>query len=152
HLPELLSPAQPQALQVAAVRGLAMHNEPSVGPLLVAPWQSYSPEVRREALDALMARKERVQHLLTAIEKKEVLAAQLEPSRVAQLRKYPDAAVRARANKLLAGQIAPARQKVVDDYQNVLDLKGDAGRGKALFKKTCAVCHRLENEGKEVGA
>src|SRR5205823_7999714 len=25
------------------------------------------------------------------------------------------------------------------------------GRGKAVFKRTCATCHRLENEGTEVG-
>ena len=47
--------------------------------------------------------------------------------------------------------VAPERQKVVDAYRPALDLKGDRTRGKALFKKTCATCHRLENEGYEVG-
>src|SRR5207248_920526 len=32
-----------------------------------------------------------------------------------------------------------------------LDLKADAARGKLVFKKNCATCHRLENEGFEVG-
>ena len=30
-------------------------------------------------------------------------------------------------------------------------LTADVARGKAVFKKTCATCHRLENEGTEVG-
>src|SRR5262249_61135967 len=43
------------------------------------------------------------------------------------------------------------RQKVMKDYASVVGLKGDATRGKALFAKTCFVCHRLEGIGHEVG-
>src|SRR5207244_5877149 len=56
-----------------------------------------------------------------------------------------------RARMLLAGQTSPDRRKVVEEYAAALELKGDAARGKAAFKKTCATCHRLENEGVEVG-
>jgi putative heme-binding domain-containing protein len=80
-----------------------------------------------------------------------VLAGQLEPFRLDQLRKYPNAKLRARAQTLLAGLATPDRRKVLEDYQAALDLKGDGTRGKAVFKKTCATCHRLENEGVEVG-
>src|SRR5437764_9536296 len=48
--------------------------------------------------------------------------------------------------------MASVRQKVVDAYRVALDLRGDRTRRKALFKKHCATCHRLENEGFEVGA
>src|SRR5207253_7292738 len=53
--------------------------------------------------------------------------------------------------KLLAGQVASDRKKVVDSYRSALELKGETSRGKAVFKKTCITCHRLENEGTEVG-
>jgi putative heme-binding domain-containing protein len=89
--------------------------------------------------------------LLTAIEKKQVVAGQIEPARLDQLRKYPNATIRKRAQALLAGQTTPDRRKVLEDYQAALDLKADAARGKAVFKKVCATCHRLENEGVEVG-
>src|SRR5262249_26407316 len=56
-----------------------------------------------------------------------------------------------RALAALAGQTAPDRKKVVDEYQAALDLKAEADRGKAVFKKNCTTCHRLENEGVEVG-
>jgi putative heme-binding domain-containing protein len=59
--------------------------------------------------------------------------------------------VRQKALQLLAGQADSDRQKVVDAYRPALELKPDATRGKAIFKKTCATCHRLENEGIEVG-
>src|SRR4029453_5594464 len=59
--------------------------------------------------------------------------------------------VRQRALRLLARQPGSDRQAVVDAYRPALDLAADTARGKAVFKKTCATCHRLENEGTEVG-
>src|SRR5262249_27076280 len=67
------------------------------------------------------------------------------------LRKHKDAKLRQRAQKLLAGQIAPDRAKVVKAYQDVLDLKADVVRGKVVFKKVCSTCHQLEKVGVEVG-
>ena len=32
-----------------------------------------------------------------------------------------------------------------------MDLKNDVARGRLVFRKTCAVCHRLEDHGVEVG-
>ncbi|HMF17378.1 MAG TPA: c-type cytochrome, partial [Gemmataceae bacterium] len=131
---------------------LSQHTNPKVADLLLKTWGGYSPSIRREVLEALLSRPERVQTLLDAIAKKKVLAGQLEPARLDQLRKHPNPKLRQQALKLLAGQVAPDRQKVVAAYQAALDLKGDAIRGKAVFQKTCATCHRLENVGVEVGA
>jgi putative membrane-bound dehydrogenase-like protein len=150
-LREMLGPQNPGEVQLAAVRALSAHDHADVADLLLGGWGSYSPVVRREVLEALFARPARLKRLLDAIKQKQVHAGQLDPFRVQQLRKYPDARIRQRAETLLAGQAAPERQKIVADYQSALDLKADVGRGKALFKKTCATCHRLENEGVEVG-
>jgi putative membrane-bound dehydrogenase-like protein len=149
---KLLVPQTPVELQAAAVRSLANHDDTKVGELLLVAWKGSSPSLRREILDALLARGGRVQQLLDAIEHKQVLASQLEPAKLALLRKHPDAKIRARAEKLLKDQIAPARQEVIERYQAAkLAEKPDAARGKLVFKKTCATCHRLENEGTEVG-
>jgi putative membrane-bound dehydrogenase-like protein len=150
-LPDLLAPRQPGEVQLAAVHALAAQDNAKVADVLLAQWGSYGPTLRREVLETMFARPERVRKLLGAMEQKQVLAGQLEPARLALLRKYPDARVRQQAQKLLAGQVAPARQKVVEDYRQALALKGETARGKAIFKKTCATCHRLENEGTEVG-
>jgi putative membrane-bound dehydrogenase-like protein len=151
-LPRLLVPQEPQEVQLAAIRALGQHTNLKVADLLLKSWGGYSPSVRREVLEALLSRPERVQTLLDAIAKKKVLAGQLEPARLEQLRKHPNPKLRQQALKLLAGQVAADRQKVVAAYQAALDRKGDALRGKAVFQKTCATCHRLENVGVEVGA
>ena len=43
------------------------------------------------------------------------------------------------------------RAKVVASYASIATLKGDAQRGHTFFTQQCAICHRLKNEGKEVG-
>jgi putative membrane-bound dehydrogenase-like protein len=149
---QLLTPQQPQEIQLAAVRALSQHNQAAVAPLLLKGWGSFGPTVRREVSEALLARPERVQALLEAIAQNKVMAGHLEPARLDQLQKYPDAAVRKQAARLLAGQRATARQEIIDDYKSALDVKGESSRGKLVFKKNCATCHRLENEGVEVGA
>lgn len=151
-LPTLLTPAQPAEVQLAAVRALAIHDQAKVADLLLAGWNSYSPSVRGEVLEAVLARPDRLKKLLDAIEAKKFPAAQIDLQRVERLRKHPDAALRQRATALLADRATPDRKKIIEEYRPALDLAGDAARGKALFKKNCAVCHRLENEGVEVGA
>jgi putative heme-binding domain-containing protein len=151
-LSELLNPRSPVEVQSAAVRALAGYSDPKVGPLLLAAWDGYGPTLRREATEVLCARPERVAALLDAVESRKVPAAHLEAARAEALRKHTDAAIRTRAVKLLGGQVAADRKKVLDDYRPALDLKGDAGRGRDLFRKNCTACHRLENVGYEVGA
>jgi putative membrane-bound dehydrogenase-like protein len=150
--PELLAPRSAPEVQLAAVRALAAHPGPKVAALLLEAWPSAGPTLRRELTEALMARKERVVALIGALEKKQVLAMQIEPLRLEQMRKYPDLVLRARALKVLADQRAPERGKVVESYRAALGLKADAERGKRVFQKNCATCHRLENVGVQVGA
>lgn len=147
-----LSPSQPQSIQLAAIKALGQHAKPEVAQVLLEAWPSFSPVVRREVLDVLFARAERVHQLLTHIEAKKVLASQLEPARITLLRNYPDARIRSQAVQILAKQVVAARQKVIDNYRAALDAKGEPERGRAVFKKICAACHRLENVGVEVGA
>src|SRR5262249_56385731 len=65
--------------------------------------------------------------------------------------KCPNAKPRKREKKLCAGQIPVERKHVVEDHKKALDLPADAARGKLVFKNNCSTCHRLENEGVEVG-
>jgi putative membrane-bound dehydrogenase-like protein len=149
--PALLTPQTPTDLQLAAVRMLTPHARPEVADLLLASWSGYSPAVRREVSEALFARADRLPYLLAALQSKAVLANQLEPRRLEQLRKLPDMKLRQQALTLLAGQAAPDRQKVVASYRAALDLEANVDRGREAFRKHCATCHRLENTGHDVG-
>jgi putative membrane-bound dehydrogenase-like protein len=151
-LGKALAPQLPPELQLAAVRALAGLREPQVTETLLAGWNSHSPTVRREVQEALFARPERIQALLVAVERGDVQPAHLDLARRDILLKHPDQGIRDRAKRLLVFASLTERTKVIEQYRGVLDLKGDSERGKIVFKKNCATCHRLENEGFEVGA
>ena len=57
-----------------------------------------------------------------------------------------------RAQKVMVKQATESRQKVLAEYDSVKGLKGDQGRGRDVFKKTCAACHRYREEGTQIGA
>ena len=55
------------------------------------------------------------------------------------------------APRAIFAQQARPRQAVVDSFRPALAMEGDRSAGAAVFKKLCASCHRLGNEGIEVG-
>lgn len=151
RLADVLVPTTPGDVQVAAVRTLSRHTDPGVAELLLKHWPGYGPALRREVLDALLARPERVAKLLEAIESRRVAANELTPAQVQQLQNHPAPTVRAKAASVLRrGETDRAR--VVRDYLPALQLTGDADKGRIVFQKSCSACHRLDGVGHDVGA
>jgi putative membrane-bound dehydrogenase-like protein len=149
---ELLGAQQPLELQTGAVRALASRREAEATPALLNAWNQAGPSLRGELLEAIFARPDRIAKLLDAFESKKITPSQVDAARIQFLKAHPDLALRRRAATLLAGLGDSDRQKAVEAYKDALDLKADAGKGKMVFAKNCAACHRLENVGTQVGA
>jgi putative membrane-bound dehydrogenase-like protein len=149
--PKLIDQRQDQEIQQAALTALSRFSDPAVTPLLLEVWPTLSPRLRVLAGEALFARRDRLLALLDAVEKGQFQASDLEPARVQALTTYPDPAIRQRAAKLLANVKLGRRQDVVEAYRSALIMKGDTTRGKAIFQKICAACHRADNVGHEIG-
>ena len=151
-LPELLDGRQPASVQLAALRTLGDRSEAEVGPILTESWRGLGPSLRREATEVLFARPDRVLALLDAMDEGTIPPGQLDPSRRDQLLQSKDDAIRSRAQPLLANSGGSAkRSEVIATYQKALTLEGRFERGQAVFRKTCATCHKAENFGAEVG-
>jgi len=150
-LVEVLDPRQPPEIQAAAVKALAARNDPEIADHLLKTWSQAGPSLRSSLLDALFARPDRINKLLDAMESKKVVVS-LDSTRVQFLKTHPNKPLRERAVKLFAGLGNTDRKKIVDSFKDALDLKPDVAKGKALFAKNCAACHRLEDVGNEVGA
>lgn len=148
----LLQSQQPQPVQAAALETLARFDSPEVPLLIVAVWSSQTPQLRATSVETLFTRPAWIAAFLDAVEKQTVSRADLDPARIALLKKHNDAGIRARAEKLFAGATLARRQDVVDAYQKSLDLQGDIDRGRVHFRKTCAACHKLEGVGESLGA
>jgi putative membrane-bound dehydrogenase-like protein len=146
----LLNPQQPAALQLAAIRVLSSFNDLEVSELLLGGWSKYSPAVRAEVIQSLLARPQRVGAVLDAIEKKQITAGDVPPARKALLLRHSDAKIRARAEALL-GAAPGSRKEAIDRYQKALSMEADPARGRLVFARSCSNCHRLEGEGHSVG-
>ncbi len=150
---KLLDEHQGQEVQQAALATLARFKEPEGAALVLDAWPRLSPRLRVVAAEALFARPDRVSALLEAVEQGKFAPTELESPRIAWLLSHPDPAIRDRAQRRL-GLLKPARrQEVVDAYQPVLSMRGDAARGaKQTFQRICAsACHRAEKVGHEIG-
>jgi putative membrane-bound dehydrogenase-like protein len=151
YLTPLLTPTTPSDLQLAAVDALADHAEADTATALLKNWRSYSPQVRRATIDVLVSRTNHATVLLDAIEAGRVKSREIERDKKQLLLNHPNGGLRSRSRKLLAADVTTDRAKVVASFQKVLDLKADPKRGREVFLKKCAVCHKVGNEGKQVG-
>jgi putative membrane-bound dehydrogenase-like protein len=142
---------QPQEVQVAAIAAMDRFASPDVGAVLTKGWPTFTPAVRAAAANVLFARPERTTVFLDAIEAGKIKAADVDRSRLQALSTSDNAQLKARAKKLLASAPTGARQQVFDSFREALSMKGDEAHGKVLFEKTCAACHRLNNNGQEIG-
>lgn len=150
-LVELLSPRNPRQLQTAAVQVLTKVRSQNTPVMLLANWRSYGPGLRAEVLSALLSRPAWVGSVLNALAEKQIQAADIDVASRQLLLSHKDSGLRKRAQELLAASINSDRAKVVEQYSSISSLKGNPEAGHKTFVKLCSVCHRLNNEGKEIG-
>jgi putative heme-binding domain-containing protein len=150
-LERLLLPQSPTTVQSAAVSALGRIPKKEAADDLIAAWKSHTPTVKTQVLDVLLGREPWQILLLAAIEHKKVPAAHIDAGRRQRLLTSKNRDIRMLAAKVFAGAIDSDRQKVIDDYRQVLSMSGDINRGKAVFAKKCASCHRLHDMGAVVG-
>ncbi|QDT56088.1 Cytochrome c [Caulifigura coniformis] len=146
---EALTPQTPSSLQTVIAKAVADSAGDKSAEWMVSHWSSAAPALRVEFLEGLMRSPSRTKILLAAVESGAVKAVELPADRREQLRIHPDASIRELASKLFEAASAD-RLKIVAEYEPALE-KGDAERGLAIFKKTCAQCHKVGNDGFLVG-
>src|SRR5262249_41561128 len=141
----------PGGVQLAAIQTLAGLNDRRVGPALIDHWRQLSPAVRAEAVEALFSRADRLDTLLDAVESKTVAPTDLDPGRGHAPGAHPNGTGRARAVKLFGSSSRADRAELIARFRPALSLNGDRERGRAVFRKACATCHRAEGQGNDVG-
>jgi putative membrane-bound dehydrogenase-like protein len=148
----LVDPLQPPPLQSAAVRALAGLRDERVAPSLLTRerFASYTPTLRDDVLSALLSREEHLPGVLSALEDGRVSPGVFGALRRRQLTQHPNVDLRRRASALF-GTVSGDRAKVYESYKDVADGSGEAGNGRAVFRRECSSCHRLEREGSAVG-
>jgi putative heme-binding domain-containing protein len=148
----LLDARQPLELQHAAIESLNASDDAQVATTLLNGWKGLTPKVRDAVLKAVLARENRLASLLDALESNVVRRGDIRAIDREQLIYGRDKELATRARKLFADAAAGSDlQKRFDRYLKALDNQRDPSRGKEVFTKTCLTCHKLKDEGFEVG-
>lgn len=148
---ECLNVRQPPVVQTAALELLASCNDRGVPSVVINSWAGLSPPIRATATETLLTRPVWVHQLLDAVAAGRIPQSDIDPARVQLIEKSADAEVQRRAVELFRSSRLSKRTDVLKTYQKSLELKGDAAKGKVVFKNVCSTCHRLDGEGTAVG-
>lgn len=151
RLAELLTPAEPQAVQIAVVKTLTRIGTSKLPGQLLANWKGLSPSVRSEVLDALTQSAPRIEVLLAAVEKGEIRSAEINPDKRQLLLNHANNKVKELAIRVLGRDINADRAAVVKTYEAALALTGSVERGQLTFTKKCSQCHKFGMQGFAVG-
>lgn len=146
----LVHAGEARDIQRAALRTLTDFRRKDMGEELIDLWRRTSVEVRGLILNSLLSRVEWTNSLLDAIDEGTFHAAHLDALQRQRLRLHSNSSIRLRARKMV-GSTNSDRQAVVESYQVSLSMKGDRVKGKSIFVDKCSKCHRLEDEGYEIG-
>ena len=147
-LPRLLDARAPAPVKLAALRSLIEFPDREVGLLLLEAWPTLDAEARRESL-AWFRPADRQALLVEAMEEGRVSPAEIG----ADLRRMllGNQALAGRAEVLVGTAGAGDRRAEVQAYRPALGRRGDATAGREVFRKNCVGCHRIGDEGHEVG-
>lgn len=141
------------AIRQAAIASLSRLQGPAADDAwkdLLSRLEAQPPAVQRALVDAALARPERTQLLLDRVESGDLKPTQIETLQRNRLLASSKTEIKARAQKLF-GDLTPAdRAKALADYQPVLTMTGDAARGRTVFEKNCASCHKVGGVGVNV--
>ncbi|HZW29456.1 MAG TPA: PVC-type heme-binding CxxCH protein, partial [Isosphaeraceae bacterium] len=150
-LSNLLAPQTGDDIQAAAVATLGKLGDPQTPVALLRGWKGYTPSLRSRVLEVLLRRDGGPSIVLDALAERRILPQDIPLT--ARQRLLGDASpdIRRRAGQFFTDVVDADRNKVVSAYGPALGLPGDPGRGRRVFARACAGCHRLAGVGQAIG-
>lgn len=146
-----LVPQVAPEIQAEAIESLARSGAGGVPEAFAQAWPALGPASRMRAIDAWLSRPEWMADLLKRVESGLLAPGNLTLQQRDRLLGSPDGALADRAKSLLAGVGSSARKDVVARYHEAVEKVGEATRGREVYLRVCAACHRRGEYGHDVG-
>jgi putative heme-binding domain-containing protein len=156
-LPLLCELVTDRAVRGSAVRALAAYASPAVPAAILRNYSSFADSEKAAAIATLCSRPEHALALLEAIEAGTVPRRDLSAFAARQLAALHDARLTARLNKVWGTLRPPDKDRIalLARYKALVTpdrlKQGDLGHGRLLFRRTCASCHTLFDDGGKIG-
>lgn len=147
----LLGLGQPVPMQRALCETVAGFDQPGVADLLLDRWSQMTPSVRRSTIETLLSRPAWISRLLDAVAAKSVSPRDVDRSRIEWLLTQSDETTVARLRQLFPADRRVARESIIATFRSALNATGDAVRGRKIYQRVCAACHKRGEVGKAIG-
>ncbi len=148
-----VTPTTAPGLATGLLEAIGNSRQPETGAALLGSWKKLTPAGRRTAVSQLLRRPEWSDALLEAVAKGELLRGDLGPQQWQQLTQSGNATRAARARELRTpgSGLSADREAVVKQFLPAAAKPGNLARGKDVFTANCAVCHKVEGVGQNIG-
>jgi putative membrane-bound dehydrogenase-like protein len=144
-------------LNTVALRGLAQFDDPAVGKLIAKSYKTFHPSERSAVVETLASRRGFAGELLELVAAGTVPRSEISAFHARQIRGFGSPPLTQRLTKVW-GELRDSPKDKADLMANLKkDLtparlaEADKSRGRAVFAKTCATCHRLFGAGGQIG-
>jgi putative membrane-bound dehydrogenase-like protein len=144
-------------LNTVAIRGLAQFDDPAIGEKLTASYPRFHALERDAVLDTLTSRPSFARSLLKQIADGEIPRRDVTPFYARRIRSFNDPELTAQLAEVwgqLRDSSADTRKQITSwkaKLKPALLASGDKSNGRAVFNKTCSVCHVLYGYGDHTG-
>jgi putative membrane-bound dehydrogenase-like protein len=151
-----LKPGASQQLQLAAVSAIGHFSDPKLAGDLLESYRTATPAVRGRILGLLCSRPAWARALLEAIRTRDVATKDLTAAHVQAITQLRDPAL-LESLESVWGRIpkpgSPEKVKRIAEIRGMLPEgdKGNATRGRQVFKENCGICHRIFGDGDAIG-
>lgn len=145
---QLLTPTEPPTIQRGALRLILRAGGEQGRTGILATWRSLTPSLRQELVDTLLQEKSGTRRLVERIVDGTIRRNELGARAQQLLRESADPDIRKQVASIWTEN--SSRQDVVHQFLADVQSVGDVQRGKAVFAKHCAACHRLQGVGHDV--
>ena len=144
-------------LNAVALRGLALSDDPAVGRLVAANYRAFHPSERSAALETLVSRPAFAQALLDQVAAGKIPRSDITAFHARQILGLGSTELNRRLSEVWGELRATSsdRRERIAALKAKLDAKAlsaaDRSKGRAVFEKACASCHRLYGNGGDIG-
>jgi putative heme-binding domain-containing protein len=144
-------------LRADALRGLAAYNENDTTETIMAVYTQLTPEEKRDALATIAARPAWAKGYGWLLDGGSLPKADVSVTLIRQLRSFNDPGLNNTLDRHFGkmsassadkqAEIAKVKEWLTAEFINA----GNAAKGREVYNRTCALCHKLFDAGAEIG-
>ena len=146
-----------EILQQPAVLALAAFDKPEISTAIISHIPKLKPKIQHDALSTMASRLTYATELMTAIDNQSVDAELLSADVVRQLRAHNDPKINRQLERFwgISRSSSVAKLDEIKKYKRIVEMGNsdlsNLSKGRVMFNRVCASCHKLYGEGGEIG-